>query len=88
MTTGQRAAPAALREIRGAGPLTPSERISLQLIALGATTAEVGEILGVKDTTIRGYCSQIRDKMAVHTTTRAVVIALSNGWIAPTLPGE
>lgn len=51
---------------RFSGKLTDRERHVLVLTAGGATSAEVGEALGISASTVRDYVGKIKQKLQIH----------------------
>jgi regulatory LuxR family protein len=47
------------------------------------TPKEIARRMGVKFTTIRTHLHRVRQKLAVNTTTQAVVACIDAGWIDP-----
>ena len=62
-------------------PLTPREREILRLIATGLSNREIAEHLGTSEGTVKNQTSSILMKLEVRDRTRAVLIALRDGWI-------
>jgi predicted transcriptional regulator len=50
--------------------------------ALGRTNRMIGEQLGISERTVRNHLRTINRKLSSPDRTHAVVIAISNGWIA------
>lgn len=73
----QRSKPAA-RDARLAS-LTPREREVLQQLAVGGTTRELAEALGVGEETVKSHLSSIYAKLGASDRTAAVVIAMRHG---------
>jgi DNA-binding CsgD family transcriptional regulator len=61
--------------------LTDRQREILYLISYGHTAAEVGEILSIKESTVRTTLKAIRWKLDTPTTWQAVVVAFQQGII-------
>jgi DNA-binding CsgD family transcriptional regulator len=71
-------APAAVR----AGPrLSPRERDCIGLIAEGKSDWEIGEILGVAETTVITHVQSARRKLGARTRAHAVALCLLSGLI-------
>lgn len=62
-------------------PLTPREREILRLIATGQSNREIAEHLGTREGTVKNQTSSILLKLGVRDRTRAVLVALRDGWI-------
>lgn len=62
-------------------PLSPREQEILRLIATGLTSREIAEQLGTSEGTVKNQTSSILTKLAVGDRTRAVLVALRDGWI-------
>ena len=70
--------PAAVR----AGPrLSPRERDCIGLIAEGKSDWEIGEILGVAETTVITHVQSARRKLGARTRAHAVALCLLSGLI-------
>lgn len=65
----------------GASALSPREREVLALVATGASNREVGQQLGLKETTIESYLTNLMAKLGARSRTEAVTIAVAQGLI-------
>jgi DNA-binding NarL/FixJ family response regulator len=72
---------AAALPARRENPLTPKEREVLRLIATGASNREIADQLGTAEGTVKNHTSSILTKLDVRDRTRAVLVALRDGWI-------
>jgi DNA-binding CsgD family transcriptional regulator len=70
------------------GPLTERQRQILYQVALGRTNRMIGEQLGISELTVRNHLRMINRKLSSPDRTHAVVLAISNGWIAIPIEGE
>jgi DNA-binding CsgD family transcriptional regulator len=68
-------------------PLGQRELEALRLAARGMTPKEIARRMDVKFTTIRTHLHRVRQKLAVSTTTQAVVACIDAGWIDPVSEG-
>ncbi|MGI8575116.1 MAG: response regulator [Egibacteraceae bacterium] len=59
--------------------LTPRERDVLQQLAVGGTTRELAQALGVGEETVKSHLSSIYSKLGASDRTAAVVIAMRHG---------
>ena len=59
--------------------LTPRERVVLEALAAGATTAQIAHRLGLSDKTVRNHLSSIFTKLRVTDRTQAVIKARARG---------
>jgi DNA-binding NarL/FixJ family response regulator len=66
---------------RRESPLTPREREVLRLIATGLSNREIAFQLGTTEGTVKNHTSSILTKLDVRDRTRAVLVALRDGWI-------
>lgn len=62
-------------------PLTSTEQAVLGLEAEGKTRAEIGAVLGLKETRVKAHLSSIRDTLGAVTNANAVAIAYREGWL-------
>ncbi|MDQ3030867.1 MAG: response regulator transcription factor [Myxococcota bacterium] len=62
-------------------PLTPRELEVLRLMATGLTNREIAAVLGTSEGTVKNHGSSILTKLDVGDRTRAVLVALRDGWI-------
>ena len=65
----------------GARPLSPKERDCLAFVAGGLTDWEIGERLGVAETTVISHVQSARRKLGAKTRAQAVALALVAGLI-------
>ncbi len=61
--------------------LTPREYEVLQALALGGSTARIGELLGISPSTVRSYVKSILTKLGVHSRVEAVAFLLAQGAV-------
>lgn len=64
-----------------ADPLTPRQREILQLASEGASTAAIGEQLGLSAGTVRNYLSEAILKLGAANRIEAARIARGKGWL-------
>ena len=64
--------------------LTAREAEVLRLVAQGSRTADIAEILGVAETTVKTHRQNLMGKLGLHTTVDLVRYALSTGLV----PGD
>jgi DNA-binding CsgD family transcriptional regulator len=64
-------------------PLAHRELEALRWAARGMTPKQIARRMDVKFTTIRTHLHRVRQKLAVNTTTQAVVACIDAGWIDP-----
>jgi DNA-binding NarL/FixJ family response regulator len=81
-------APAVLHALKAGGgapvdPLTTRERQTLQLVAEGKTTKEIGAILKISVRTADCYRTRIMDKLDIHCTAGLVRYAIRQGLATP-----
>jgi DNA-binding NarL/FixJ family response regulator len=69
-------------------PLTDRQREILTHAALGRTNRMIGEQLGISERTVRNHLRTINRKLSSPDRTHAVVLAISNGWIAIPIEDE
>ena len=62
-------------------PLTTRETVILNYIAHGYINKEIGYMLGISHQTVKNHVTNILLKLNVTDRTRAVVLAIQNGWI-------
>jgi DNA-binding CsgD family transcriptional regulator len=63
--------------------LTPRERLTLELIALGLDNQEIAERLSITPKAARNYTSRIYSKLGVHNRGQAIVLAREAGLGKP-----
>lgn len=71
----------ALAERANFSPLTERESDVLRAMARGESNKEIGVTLGVSENTVKGYVSNVLDKLGVTDRTAAVTIALERGLL-------
>jgi DNA-binding NarL/FixJ family response regulator len=64
-----------------ANPLAPRERQVLETLALGLSTEDVAERLGITVHTVRSHLKNVMVKLNVHSKLEAVISALRDGLI-------
>lgn len=64
-------------------PLAQRELETLRWAARGMTVKTIARQMGVEPTTIRSHLQRVRQKLAVNTTTQAVVACIDAGWLDP-----
>lgn len=62
-------------------PLTEDELQILNLLATGASNADVADLLFISPTTLKRKLRRILEKMNAHSRTQAVAEAVRRGWI-------
>jgi two-component system response regulator DegU len=62
-------------------PLSPREVQILEVIANGSTNKDIALELNISEQTVKNRMSSILRKLSVNDRTRAVVIAIRQGWI-------
>ena len=62
--------------------LSPKELQILHMIAEGNINKQIAMKLGLSTATVRNHVSRLMQKLDANDRTEAVVIAISNGWIA------
>jgi DNA-binding NarL/FixJ family response regulator len=62
-------------------PLSPRELEVLTHVAAGLRNRDIGNTLGVSETTVRNHVSSILHKLGVPNRTRAVTYAARQGWL-------
>ena len=63
------------------GPLSLREKEILRYAALGKENKQIGEILGIKESTIKNHFFRIKKKLHTHDRTHAVAMAICKGWL-------
>jgi DNA-binding CsgD family transcriptional regulator len=71
-----------LLRVRRAGVLTPRERDALRLVAIGATTPQVAEQLGISAETVRTHVRNAMNKLGAHTRAQAIALAMRDGELS------
>jgi LuxR family quorum sensing-dependent transcriptional regulator len=69
------------RAVFAARPLSPRERDCLGFVAAGLSDWEIGERLGVAETTVISHVQNARRKLGARTRAQAVALALLGGLI-------
>lgn len=69
-------------------PLDETERRILSRIALGATTKDAAQALGVSEYAVRNRLGRLYRRLGVRTRSEAVAVALSRGLIDLASPGS
>ncbi len=64
-------------------PLAHRELEALRWAARGMTVKQIAHKMGVESTTSRSHLQRARVKLAVNTTTQAVVACIDAGWLDP-----
>jgi two-component system response regulator DesR len=72
---------AALNGSRNRCPLTPRELDVLRLLAEGASTAQIADLLVVTVGTVRNHLSRINSKIGAHNRVQAIRIAQDGKWL-------
>ena len=65
------------------GELTPRQRETLQLIAEGLSTKEIGFALGVSVKTVETHRAQLKERLGIYSVAGLVRYALRIGLISP-----
>jgi len=66
-------------------PLTDREMDVLKLAGKGYTNKAIGVQLGISDRTVQGHLARVFDKLQTTNRTKAVMRAVSLGWLSPEL---
>jgi DNA-binding NarL/FixJ family response regulator len=61
--------------------LTAREQDVLQLIATGLTNRAIGQVLGIKESTVKFHVNSILTKLGAQSRTEAVSLASRLGWL-------
>jgi two-component system NarL family response regulator len=54
---------------------------ALNYAALGKSNKQIAQIIGLSESTIKGYISSTLKKLHANDRTHAVTLALCNGWL-------
>jgi DNA-binding CsgD family transcriptional regulator len=70
--------PEALRSpwFEGLSRLTPREHEVLRILAFGASTGSIGELLGISQGTVRSHVKSLLTKLGVHSRVEAISVFL------------
>ncbi|MBI1213840.1 MAG: hypothetical protein GC190_20455 [Alphaproteobacteria bacterium] len=68
--------------------LTPRERDTLQLVAIGMNDAATGKSLGISPRTVRYHLDNAARKLKGRNRIHTVVLAMAGGIITPPTPVE
>ena len=70
--------PEALRSpwFEGLSRLTPREHEVLRILAFGASTGSIGELLGISQATVRSHVKSLLTKLGVHSRVEAISVFL------------
>lgn len=63
-------------------PLTPLQVEVLALFADGYSLAEIGRLTFRSRATIKNHCANIHQRLGVHSTAEAVIIAVRDGYLS------
>lgn len=72
---------AAAFDANGCRPLTPNQKLMLQLLADGYSNQEIAEKRHVAHTTVKGYIHQMLHRLGARNRTHMVAIAFRKGWV-------
>ncbi|WP_270274920.1 response regulator transcription factor [Streptococcus infantarius] len=62
-------------------PLSPQEKLILQLISLGKSNQDIADTLYLSNGTVRNYTSSIFNKLSANNRVEAARIAKDKGWL-------
>lgn len=71
------------KEMTRHNPFRPRERECLTWLAGGKTYWETSQILNISESVVKFHMKNVRQKLGVHTTREAMVLAIQKGYIAP-----
>ena len=66
-----------------ASQLTARERETLVMLAGGAASDEIAEVMGISRNTVRTHVQSVLSKLGVHSRLEAAAFAVRNGLVAP-----
>ena len=67
--------------------ITPSERYALQLVAQGAPTSQIGELLGLVPADIGSFLAALFARLGATSRAEAIRVASRRGLLMPSLNG-
>jgi DNA-binding CsgD family transcriptional regulator len=63
------------------GPLSDREREVLSYAAQGKSNKQIGNLIGLSESTVKNHFSSTLRKLHANDRTHAVIVAVSNGWL-------